>query len=476
LATPKLSNTTKLWYGLGQAAEGIKSTSFAAFLLFYYTQILGLSGTTVGAVVFIALLVDAVTDPMAGMFSDRLQSRWGRRHPFMYAAALPLAIFYYFLFTPPEGLSQGQLALWLLVFTLLARTAMTAYSVPHLSLGAELSNDYDDRTSIVAIRSFMGLGGGIVAGLVGLGYFMRSTPEYTNGQLNPEAYPAFAFVFAIAIFISITASGIGTHSRIRHLPATGPSVQVGLIEELRHSLRNPSFRALFIGATMFAVIIGVQGVLGLHMGTYFWQLDTRDIFHYTVAAGTGVLCGLPVWTAVARRRDKKPTFLFGVIWFTAFASLPPLFRILGWLPEPGTNGYIAFVVSAGFLMAFGAAAASATLGSMMADITDEDALITGRRREGIYFGALSFSAKAATGLGQLLGGVLVDTVGLTENVAVGEISEEIVTNLGLFYSIGTVVLASGSLVFLTRYRLDRRRHAEIRSALEERDPEYLRSL
>ncbi|MBW2271757.1 MAG: MFS transporter [Deltaproteobacteria bacterium] len=476
MAVPQLSNTTKLWYGLGQAAEGIKSTSFAAFLLFYYTQVLGLSGTAVGIVIFIALLCDAITDPMAGMLSDRLQSRWGRRHPFMYAAALPLAIFYYFLFTPPEGLSQIQLALWLLLFTLLARTAMTAYSVPHLSLGAELSSDYDDRTSIVAVRSFMGLGGGIVAGLVGLGYFMRSTPEYPNGQLNPEAYPAFAFVFAIAIFVTITASGIGTHSRIRYLPAGGSSAQVGLLEELRYSLHNHSFRALFIGATIFAVIIGVQGVLGLHMGTYFWQLDTRDIFHYTIAAGAGVLCGLPVWTAVARRYDKKPTFLFGVIWFAAFASLPPLFRVLDWLPEPGTRAYIGFVVSAGFLMAFGAAAASATLGSMMADITDEDALITGRRREGIYFGALSFSAKTATGLGQLLGGVLVDTVGLTENVDVGGISPQIVTDLGLFYAVGTAVLASASIYFLARYRLDRERHAEIRSALEERDTEYLRSL
>ena len=109
------------------------------------------------------------------------------------------------------------------------------------------------------------------------GYFMRSTPEYANGQLNPEAYPAFAFVFAIAIFVTITASGLGTHSRIRYLPGSGRLAQVGLLEELSHSLRNHSFRALFIGATIFAVIIGVQGVLGLHMGTYFWQLDTRDI-------------------------------------------------------------------------------------------------------------------------------------------------------------------------------------------------------
>ena len=89
---PRLGRGVKLSYGVGQAAEGLKNASFAVFLFFYYTAVLGVSPTLVGAALFVALLFDAVTDPLAGYLSDRWRSRWGRRHPFMLAAAIPLAI------------------------------------------------------------------------------------------------------------------------------------------------------------------------------------------------------------------------------------------------------------------------------------------------------------------------------------------------------------------------------------------------
>ena len=128
---------TKTAFGIGQIAEGVKAASFNYFLLFYYTQVLGLPGTWTGLALFIATSFDAVTDPLTGSLSDRLRHRWGRRHPFMYASALPMAVFFALLFAPPEGLGPESLFLWLLCFTLLVRGAMTLYHVPHLALGAE---------------------------------------------------------------------------------------------------------------------------------------------------------------------------------------------------------------------------------------------------------------------------------------------------------------------------------------------------
>ncbi len=87
--TKALSFGLKFWYGLGQLAEGVKNTAFSFFLVFYFNQVLGLSGTLSGTAIFIALVFDAVSDPVAGSLSDRLRSRWGRRHPFMYASAAP---------------------------------------------------------------------------------------------------------------------------------------------------------------------------------------------------------------------------------------------------------------------------------------------------------------------------------------------------------------------------------------------------
>ncbi len=144
----------KLIYGSGQFAEGVKNAAFATFVLLYYNQVLGLSGTLAGLAIFIALCFDAITDPVVGSISDNFKSRWGRRHPFMYAAAIPMAFSFYFLFAPPEELSSGALFAWMTVFTVLVRGSMTLYYVPHLALGAELSDHYTERTSIVATAGY----------------------------------------------------------------------------------------------------------------------------------------------------------------------------------------------------------------------------------------------------------------------------------------------------------------------------------
>ena len=113
MAANKVNLQTKITYGFGQLAEGVKNTAFGTFLLLYYNQVLGLSGTLAGVAIFIALCFDAVTDPIAGSISDNFKSKWGRRHPFMYASAIPLAVAFYFLFAPPADLSSFALFIWM---------------------------------------------------------------------------------------------------------------------------------------------------------------------------------------------------------------------------------------------------------------------------------------------------------------------------------------------------------------------------
>src|SRR5215468_8202771 len=110
---PKLSLFTKISYGVGQLGEGIKNTAFEAFLFFYYNQVLGVSATKAGAATLLALVFDAAIDPALGSLSDSLRSRWGRRHPFMYAGAVPFGIMLYLLFAPPAGLSENGLFVWM---------------------------------------------------------------------------------------------------------------------------------------------------------------------------------------------------------------------------------------------------------------------------------------------------------------------------------------------------------------------------
>ena len=137
----KLSFSTKFFYGFGSISFGIKNNGFSYFVLFVYSSVLGLPAWMAGLALNLVLVADAITDPLVGYYSDRLRSRWGRRHPFMYAAALPVAITYFFLWTPPENLTDWQLFYYLLGCAIIIRVFITFYEIPSVSLGPELSDN-----------------------------------------------------------------------------------------------------------------------------------------------------------------------------------------------------------------------------------------------------------------------------------------------------------------------------------------------
>jgi Na+/melibiose symporter-like transporter len=470
---PQLDRATLRWYGIGQAAEGIKNYSFGAFLLFYFNQVLGLSGTLCGLALAIALAFDAITDPLAGTLSDRLDSRWGRRHPFMYAAALPLGLFFAILFTPPAGLTEWELFTWLTVFAVLTRFAMTLYHVPHMALGAELTDDYDERSRVVLIRSLGGFFGTGAAVTMALLYYMRPTEAYPDGRLNPDAYPAYALFAAVVMALSILTSAAGTHRRIPSLPKPSRERRTdGVFErvqaDVRAALQVPAFRSLTLGTLLIFTAGGVANNLGLHAGIYFWKIDNEEMALYGAFVGLGTIVGMLFWTRVSQRLDKKPTFLIGLCIFTVFVSFPPIFKSIGWFPARESASYLPLFMGFGALFAFGVAAPTIMGGSMMADITDADELASGFRREGIFFGAVALIAKASIALGSMIAGVVVDLVGLVPGTDPSEVAPAVAAQLGLVQGVTLLVLVGASIVALSRYDLTRKVHQGIRRQLDER--------
>ena len=159
-APPPLSRATRLWYASGQFAEGVKNESFANFLLFYYNQVLGLSGSKAGLAIFIALLFDAVTDPLVGALSDRTRSRWGRRHPFLFASAIPLVFTFYGVFAPPGDLTQWQLFAWMVGFTVLSSRLTAARTV---SLLNQIFSAFDTICEEEGVEKIKTIGDGYMA-------------------------------------------------------------------------------------------------------------------------------------------------------------------------------------------------------------------------------------------------------------------------------------------------------------------------
>lgn len=471
---PPLTRSDRFWYGLGQLAEGLKNEGYTVFLLFYYTSVVGLSGVLTGQAILIALLFDAITDPLIGSISDRLRTRWGRRHPLMFASALPLPVFYFLTFAPPAGLSEFGLFAWLASFAVLTRAAMTLFHVPHLALGAELSTDFVERTRIVTLQSFYARIGSGIAGGLGFLVFLRSTSAFPDGRLNAAAYPSFAFTLACLMFLCVVLSAWFTRSRIPYLPGPDPHTLNehpirALVRGLREATQLRSFNALFLGTLVMFVAWGVTVSLGLHLATYFWQVTTTEMVFWGIGAGAGVFAGLGFWLRRASVGDKKPVFIRGTLIFMAATILPPFLRIVGWWPGQDDSSYVPlWILTTGVIAHFGIAAGMVTGRSMMADVTDEDELRTGRRREGLFFGATSFAAKAFFGVGSQIAGVIFDAVGLEKGMEVADAPATVVRDLGMTLGFSVLILIGLSLMLFARFDLSRDRCARMRAELDAR--------
>ncbi|HEY8123321.1 MAG TPA: MFS transporter, partial [Myxococcota bacterium] len=390
---PPLSRGTKLWYALGQLGEGIKNESFAYFLVFYYTNVLDLPGTLAGLAYLISMLVDAVADPLMGVISDRTRSRLGRRHPWIFASALPLALSLYLVFAPPAGLSRAALFAWMLTWTLVNRFALTMFHVPYLALGAELTREWNERTLLVSMRHAFGQLALFAPAVVGFLWLFRTTAEHGKGQFYAPAYPQYAAICAAAVFALILATGWKTRDRIPQLVAPDAasgerSVFATLGRDLLDLLGQRAFRAVFLGTAIISIATGVTVNLGLHAGTFFWDLGTEALAAWRIVVAIAIVGGLAFWTRLAASRDKGAIFNQGLLWYLLFHSVVWLLATYGYWPERSHAAYVPlYLFATGLLGPFAIASTLAMGQSMMADCADQDELEFGRRREGVFFGA-----------------------------------------------------------------------------------------
>ncbi|MEM7408602.1 MAG: MFS transporter [Myxococcota bacterium] len=461
---------TKLAYGIGQMVDGIPTGAIETFLFFYYTQVLGLSGTLAGLAILIALVFDAITDPWIGALSDATESRSGRRHPFLFASVVPLPLCFVALFVPPAELTGPALFGWLLCFAVGVRLSLTLFSVPHMSLGAELSEDYAERTRIVALRLAFGAIGWIAVSGGGFFWFFQASEAFPIGHLDAGRYPAFATSFAIAIAAAALVSAGGTLAWGRRLgrvvrPHFGARQ---LFRAVRRVFAHAAFRGLVLAGVAASIAVGLRLTLGLHVFTYFWELppDAVGVVNFVMLGG--LLLGFPLWSALAEVIDKRRAMIAGLCGLGAAVFAPHALRIATGWPAADAPYLVAWVAVMALLAAVGGTGAQLALASMMADVTDEHELAHGTREEGLFFGALSVVTKSASGLGHQLAGIGLDAIAFPADAAPGSLAPEVVTGLGWLYGAG-VAVGVGLAVFLTaRLPLTRARHAEVRRALDAR--------
>ncbi len=455
------SISAKFFYGMGAIAYGIKSNGFSYLLLIYYNQVLGLPQSLVGTGIFIALFIDALSDPIVGSASDNLKSRWGRRHPFMYASALPIALCYFFLWSPPTGLSTQELFIYFVMMAILVRTTITFYEIPSSALVAELTEDYHERTLFLSLRHFFGWCGGLTIAVFTYLVLLVPTPEYPIGVLNPQGYHRYGIISSALIFIVIIVSSLGTHRYIPQLKQPQykqrPGVKV-IMSQTLETLRNKSFIAIFTSALFLSLAAGAASALSIYFYTFYWELNNTQIASLMSALFGAAAMALILAPRFGRRLGKKSAAItLGTI-SAILTPLPFILRSLGWFPINGTEQLFYTLVGFQVVDVTLIIMTGIMIDSMIADIVEQSELSTGRRSEGVFFAARSFIAKSVSGVGVLIATTLLSIVNFPKDAQPGSVEPEIIFKLGLLYApaIFTLYMAAISVIFA--YRISQETH------------------
>ena len=460
----------KFFYASGAVANGVKNDAFTFFLLFFYSNVIGLAPGLASLAIFIALLVDAFTDPIMGVISDRTNHRLGRRHPYFLLGIIPMGLSYFMLFSIQLSwdLSQQYLFLWMLTFTIFTRLGMTIFEVPHRSLGSEMSRSYTERTSIFAAREMFGWAGGLFNAFLAYTVFFKDTPEYIPGTQNPEPWIYYGMTGAVLMSISVLVTYFGTLKYKNTSSNDQISFDLKLIfSQIFIALKNKSFLIFFFGYLFIAVSWGLNSSLQIYMNTYFWEFKSIMIASFL---GIYVLSTFSAFLLVPRLvlfLEKRSILLFAI----TFAALIPPIPIALYLNDvlPDSGSWNLFFALAPFIYVANTCLSSSAIirESMLGDISDEVELESKIGQQGLMYASSSLIGKLNTGLGILVAGLALEFIGFPQG-------SEVLPNADQVFSLAMVqgpfvaVLMIIPFGIFSFYSIDRQKHQKIASQLEVR--------
>ena len=455
---PPLSHRTKLGYGAADWGLAAVESMIQIYLFKFYNVVVGLPAIYTGLALALAIVWDAISDPLMGGISDR--SRWsgGRRRPYLLPGAGLLAVSLIWIFNPPPLDSNVARFAFLLISFILLNTAMTVVGVPHSALGSELSFDRNQRTQLFAYKRFFGA----VGALVGLWL-----PGLILAQMDSHADPTGAQARGLASWWLAAPMVLGAYITVRATRGLDRPADHALPEKSLHLWRlftdqrstwtNPFFRILLL-AFLFATIGRTLNASNtLYYYEYRLQLTEEETIGWILLPFfLSFLASLPGWIWAARRWSKKTAGVTGVCTVGVCTVVAyPLF------PVGELAGPLLYAVVGG-----GLAGVLILLDALVADTIDYDKLKTGLDREGLYFGVWRMGNKLARALGLGLNGVLLWLIGFSAGAAAQ--TPEMGWRLALLFGPVVGILFIGAGLILWRMPLTDERHQRIQSLLRRR--------
>ena len=416
------------------------------FVLFYYfkfaTDVLGIAPLVFGLVFAIGRVWDAISDPLAGLLSDRTRTRFGRRRPWLVAAIPLYAASVLMCWNPPASLTGAPLIAWVSVALFLFFTAFTMYGVPHQALGAELSEDHHERSRIFGARHIS-----FTIGMMGAFGFMHVA---SNADDVRDAVSNLALLTVIAASLILLIPPLFVPERAGYMGRGGASPT----QTLRDVTRNPHARLLIAVWFIESMGIGILGILSPYQIEYV--LMRKDLTAVLPAAFVGMLVlSVPIWVWISRKIGKRDAWRAAmVIGGVGFGST--------FFAGQGDVALMAVtLVVAGFAFGCGGAVGP----SILADVIDYDEYETGERKEGAYSSAQGLALKLANAAIIVLAGVVLEFSGFEPNVEQTEGTKLILR--AVYGGLPFTMLLLAAFVF-RKFSLSADEHARIRARLDER--------
>ena len=458
LVAQRASKSTQFFYGFGSISVGIKNNLLGSFLLIYYNQVLGMDAMTVSIAFFIALMIDAISDPLIGIWSDRTQTKYGRRHPFLYFSIIPFALAYYYIIAGPEPGDPNLF--WKLVGLLFVlRISMTLFEVPRAALAPELSKDYDQRNNLAALGMMFGWIGGSGIDFLAKFFWLDSFVDF-NG------YQTLAFWGGLGIFIGTAVTTIGTHKNIENLHIPPPrSLDLGTFaKELKQTLNNRSWIVLFCSGIFYALLVGLEGGVGTYYNEFLWEWNPKRIAIWSLITPICVVGLVALAPFIAFGRNKK-RITVGIFFTTILVGpIPVALRLIDYyygtdiLPANGSDALWWIWGVHGALMASLGALGFVFISSMSMDIVEQVEGNTGRREEGLLGTVSSFVHKVVGGGGVLVAGLILSFSGFDDPNLVNELKGEVINKFAFIHLLIGLGLPLISTSLVLMYDIDRVEH------------------
>ena len=462
----RLSFWMKLLYGSGDLGISSIGMMRSIFYAIYLTDVVGLEPRLASFGALIGIIWDAINDPIVGILSDHLHTRWGRRRPFLLWFAIPFGLSFIILWSAPNWENQTALLIYVTLSFMLADTLQTLVGVPFLSLTPELTSDYDERTTLTSFRSFFQLTGALTVVVM--------APIIVDMVLVAGGSQQQGFMLAGAIFGGIGAVPlllIGLFIRETSTPEQTEAIPFR--ETLKAAWRNIPFRyavgihmlnwsAVDMVAVTFPYFLlywVAQGNLLATIHIFGFDLAYESAF-FGILMSVCILC-IPFWLWLARWRNKREAYILGMIFWIAVQLM--IFTI-----RPGNTTYLLTIAA---LAGIGVSAAYTLPDSMFADVIEWDELRTRRRQEGIFYGTRTLIRKLT---GALVIFITLQLLGRSGYISPPEgtlhfaQSDSALRMIRLLVSPFGATILCGTIFFAWLFPLSREKHARIQKLLEQR--------